>query len=89
MRVPDITPCVCADHEPDAEDSVYFGMPQLKVCSWDGKQLFEPYCPNCGRGGLYQFGSAYLALKWWNELQAAELRVAEILDVEDDGHPDP
>lgn len=26
-------------------------------------------CPNCGRGGLYEEKSAYLALKKWNELQ--------------------
>mgnify|MGYP003523230468 CR=1 FL=1 len=26
-----ITPCICCDHEPDAGDSMYYGMPQLRV----------------------------------------------------------
>ena len=30
---------------------------------------FEAYCPNCGRGGLIQYKSAYLALKAWNAMQ--------------------
>lgn len=66
MKVDKVLRCVCADHEPNGGDSVYFGMPQLKVTE---NNLFEPYCPNCGRGGLFQFKSAYLALKHWNEMQ--------------------
>ena len=31
MRVKKIIPCVCVDHKPDVSDSVYYGMPQLKV----------------------------------------------------------
>lgn len=77
MRVEKILPCICCDHAPDAGDSSYYGMPQLKVCSWGGKQLYEPYCPNCGRCGLHQFKSTYLALKWWNELQE-DLRATDI-----------
>ena len=50
-------------------DSVYYGMPQLKVCGGKPHTYFEVYCPNCGRGGLLQFKSAYLALKDWNEMQ--------------------
>lgn len=32
MKVDKILPCVCCDHEPNSGDSVYYGMPQLKVC---------------------------------------------------------
>ena len=42
-------------------------MPQLKVTQ--GMDYFEIYCPNCGRGGMLQFKSAYLAVKDWNEMQ--------------------
>ena len=69
MKVDKIIPCVCCDHEPDCGDSVYYGMPQLKVCGGKPHTYFEVYCPNCGRGGLFQFKSAYLALKHWNEMQ--------------------
>lgn len=70
MKVDHVIPCVCCDHEPNAGDSVYYGMPQLKVTDvYRGHQFFEAYCPNCGRGGLFQYRSAYLALKAWNEMQ--------------------
>ena len=62
-----ITPCICCDHEPDVGDSVYYGMPQLRVT--DDMEYFEYYCPNCGRGGCLQFKSAYLAIKNWNKMQ--------------------
>lgn len=63
----DIIPCICCDHEPDCGDSVYYGMPQLKIT---GKMdYFEAYCPNCGRGGYLQFKSAYLAIRNWNKMQ--------------------
>ena len=62
-----IIPCICCEHEPSASDSVYYGMPQLKVTQ--GMDYFEIYCPNCGRGGMLQFKSAYLAVKDWNEMQ--------------------
>ena len=65
MKVEKIIPCICCDHEPNAGDSVYYSMPQLKV---SGK-YFEVYCPNCGRSGINQYKSAYLALKAWNEMQ--------------------
>lgn len=69
MKVDKIISCACCDHEPNSGDSVYYGMPQLKVCGGKPRTFFEVYCPNCGRGGLFQFESAYLALKDWNEMQ--------------------
>ena len=69
MKIDKIIPCVCCDHEPDCGDSVYYGMPQLKVCAGENQEFYEAFCPNCGRGGLIQFKSAYLALKDWNEMQ--------------------
>lgn len=69
MKVDEIIPCVCCDHEPGIRDSVYYGMPLLKV--YGGKPItsFSAYCPNCGRGGCTEYKSAYLALKHWNEMQ--------------------
>ena len=70
MKNEKIIPCVCIDHMPDSGDSVYYGMPQLKVsCGIKPlSQFFSAYCPNCGRGGLSEHKSAYLALKHWNEI---------------------
>lgn len=66
-----ITPCVCNDHPPDTSDSVYYGMPQLKVsCGLEPhKQFWTAYCPECGRGGCIEYKSPYLALKAWNKMQ--------------------
>ena len=69
MQVDSISPCICCDHTPDPGDSVYYGMPVLKVCGGKPNTYFEVYCPKCGRGGFFQFKSAYLALKAWNEFQ--------------------
>lgn len=69
MKVDKILPCVCCDHEPNSGDSVYYGMPLLKVCGGKPETFFEVYCPVCGRGGAFQFKSAYLALRDWNEMQ--------------------
>ena len=74
MKVDKILPCVCCDHEPNSGDSVYYGMPQLKVCGGKPDTFFSVYCPVCGIGGMLQFKSAYLALKHWNELQIRALR---------------
>ena len=74
----DIIPCICCDHEPDYGDSVYYGMPQLKVT--DKMDYFEVYCPNCGRGGMFQYKSAYLAIKEWNKMQES-LRRNDIFEV--------
>ena len=72
MKIDKILPCVCCDHEPNSGDSVYYGMPQLKVCGGKPYTFFSAYCPVCGRG-TYQFKSAYFALKFWNDLQITAL----------------
>ena len=79
MRVKKIIPCVCIDHRPDASDSVYYGMPQLKVSGGfdTSMQFYSPYCPNCGRGGCVEYKSAYLALKSWNKMQESLWSVKE------------
>lgn len=69
MLVNKIIPCICCEYEPSSADSVYYGMPQLKVCGGKPTTFFEVFCPVCGRGGLFQFKSAYLALKFWNDMQ--------------------
>ena len=70
MTVEKIIPCVCIDHEPTSADSVYYGMPQLKVSNSISKhkQFWSAFCPKCGRGGCLEYKSAYLALRHWNEL---------------------
>lgn len=68
MQVKSILPCVCIDHEPNAGDSVFYGMPQLKVAGYQGTPFYTPYCPHCGRGGMAQYRSAYLALSAWNKM---------------------
>ncbi len=78
MQVEKVLPCVCIDHEPNAGDSVFYGMPELKIAGYHGKPLYTPYCPHCGRGGIEQYKSAYLALKAWNEL-IKQLRQTEDL----------
>lgn len=69
MKVDKIIPCVCIEHIPMVADSVYYGMPQIKVSGGGKSQRFSPYCPECGRGGCTEYKSAYLALKHWNEMQ--------------------
>lgn len=69
MRVNEIIPCICSPQDDDESTSCYYGMPQLKVTSYNGRQLYEAFCPHCGRGGLFQFKSSYYALKDWNKLQ--------------------
>ncbi len=66
-----IIPCICSEPIDEYSD-IYDGMPQLKVTNYNehcNSQYYEAYCPICGRGGLMQFKSAYLALKNWNEMQ--------------------
>lgn len=86
MTVDRVIPCICApDYEERKIECVYYAMPQLKVTdTYRGKQFFEAYCPNCGRGGLFQFKSAYLALKDWNKMQE-RLRMPLILVPVEDG----
>lgn len=62
-----ITPCVCIDHVPTTADSVHYGMPELKLSC--NMKWFTPYCPVCGRGGMMEYKSAYLAIKGWNAMQ--------------------
>ena len=73
MKVDRITPCVCCDHEPDCGDSVYYGMPILTPTI--NSSFFKVQCPVCGRGGLFQYKSAYLALKAWNQLMEECYRI--------------
>lgn len=75
MKVDKIIPCICCDHEPDCGDSIYYGMPNLKVT--DGMESFSAYCPNCGRGGCIQYKSAYLAIKGWNKIQECARRMCK------------
>ena len=66
-----IISCICSEPVNKYGD-IYDGMPQLKVTDYNEKcntQYYEAFCPKCGRGGLIQFKSAYLALKNWNEMQ--------------------
>lgn len=83
MKIDKITPCICVEHIPEAGDSSFYGMPQLQVTQiWHGHQYYTPFCPNCGRGGLSQYKSAYLAFKGWNEMQERLWRM-------NDGKPMP
>lgn len=77
MKVDHIETCVCIDHEPTAADSVYYGMPQLKVTKG---QEWSAFCPNCGRGGCLDFKSQYLALAHWNKMQLRLKNLDDILN---------
>ena len=77
MKVDHIETCVCIDHEPTAADSVYYGMPQLKVTKG---QKWSAFCPNCGRGGCLDFKSQYLALADWNKMQLKQKNLDDILN---------
>ena len=70
MTVDKIIPCVCCEHPPSVDDGHAYGMPILIPCNGlkEHSQFWEVKCPNCGRGGMLQFTSTYLALKHWNEL---------------------
>lgn len=67
MKVYGIEPCICCDHEPNAGDSVYYGMPLLRM----GPNSIDwvAFCPKCGRSGLIEERTSYLALKRWNYMQ--------------------
>ncbi len=67
MKVGKINPCVCTPN-PDFIADGHAGMPHIKTYG-GADNYFEVFCPNCGRGGLIQFKSVYLALKDWNEMQ--------------------
>lgn len=61
-----IIPCICTP-EYDPIESLTNGMPILipteDMSHWDIK------CPKCGRGGLIEAKSPYLAVKEWNSIQ--------------------
>jgi hypothetical protein len=85
MKVDRVETCVCCDHEPTVADSCFYGMPQLKISpSYTGKYWFVVYCPNCGRGGLIEYKSAYLALKHWNEMQKRLKKFMRGMDGDED-----
>ena len=78
----EIIPCICS--EPiDEYGSIYDGMPQLKVTNYNkncNTQYYEAFCPKCGRGGMFQFKSSYLALKNWNKIQKSIRNTRLFLD---------
>lgn len=76
MKVGEILPCVCTQ-DADLTADGYAGMPILRTYG-GADNYFNYQCPNCGRGGLLQFKSAYLALKDWNEMQR-NLRIGGII----------
>ena len=75
MKVDHIETCICCDHESTCADSVYYGMPQLKVSGGGDQQRFTAYCPECGRGGVVEHKSAFLALRSWNKMQQRQKRI--------------
>lgn len=73
MKVDKIIPCICCNNG-DIEQSIYYGMPILKV---EKSQWYTPICPKCGRGGIFEYKSPYLALKAWNKMQEDLRRMNE------------
>ena len=70
MTVDKIIPCVCCEHPPSVDDASHYGMPILMPYNSlkDHLQFWQAKCPKCGRGGVIDYKSAYLALKGWNEM---------------------
>lgn len=64
----EVLKCVCFKEtsEPGGEGR-YDGMPHLQTTP--DMNCWEAYCPNCGRGGIIEYKSPYLALKSWNVMQ--------------------
>lgn len=75
MKVDKILPCVCTEEL----ESLYDGMPVLKVCGGKPHTYFTPYCPKCGLGRNKQYISAFLALRAWNEMQETLKSPADFL----------
>lgn len=84
MKVGKIIPCVCTP-EPDLTANGYAGMPILRTYGGDDT-YFDVKCQKCGRGGLFQFKSAYLALKHWNEMQEELRRPVEFFAVAEENN---
>ena len=76
MKLGNVIPCVCAGEKPDLIADGYAGMPVLRVYGGTDR-WYDAKCPVCGRGGLIQHKSAYLALRDWNKMQK-ELRKGAI-----------
>ena len=90
MRIGKIHPCICISHLPDYGDSGTYGMPALKIYQHDEyPERYIPYCPVCGRGGMFDFPSAYLAFKHWNELQENLWEGNDGKPLDDAPKPDP
>ena len=70
-----VLPCVCTGRKPNIGDSVYFGMPILRVSNTMNGPEYSVVCPNCGRGGPPEYKSANAALRAWNKLQQKEVSV--------------
>lgn len=75
MTVDKVQPCVCSIEnyeEEQIKDSSY-GMPVLSIfnSAYPYKQFWTIWCPKCGRGSKKsQYGSAFKAVRAWNEMQA-------------------
>lgn len=69
MKVDKIIPCICTELKNDGSDGFYDGMPILHVCGGKPITFFSAQCPKCGRGGIYQYNSAFKALRAWNFMQ--------------------
>lgn len=82
MKVDKILPCICTPEYDDVA-SLYDGMPLLKVSGGKPNTYFTPFCPKCGRGGLIEYKSAYLALRAWNEMQHELHNPVELFAVDD------
>lgn len=65
----EVVKCICSEKTGSNSnfESNYDGMPHLQVTH--NMDNWEAFCPNCGRGVIMQFKSAYLALKAWNAFQ--------------------
>ena len=69
MKVKYIMSCICLEKEKTEEKDIYSGMPQLKICVENNRQLWKAFCPSCGRGKVNFQDSPYHALVEWNTLQ--------------------
>lgn len=68
MKIGTIETCTCCDHKPDGGDSVYYGMPHIKISANNDKLSYTAFCPNCGKTDTATAKSAHLALKNWNRM---------------------
>lgn len=64
----EVIPCICTS-DPSHGDSVFSGMPVLKVYNTLDGVRCTAVCPKCFRGGRKDYATAETALKHWNEMQ--------------------